>query len=1016
MTFKYCDCNVFFGYDHDGESALTVDTTQDRYVPEAKMADYKALAETYSSSISSSSSDKTSTEQFQALLSAAERAMNDLYHSEDDEPTYAFDINKALYIWCNLSLLPFSSDGIGAIYADEDGDGYTEWKTSSDELRPLQESLAKLFGFSSRYYVSDFCYATGKVFYLYSTNNYRSIAKENPLALEGAVYASYDGGYFYIFPYVVPLAERGSLVILFFSGQNQGQNQQGILVSDWQLLNDLFENPPENYAIQPEGRCLTSELALTRLTPVTKTVVDEYGNEVKRIITSGKDFIFVEQSDATNHLIHEDRETDKFISDLTGTCAEEAEGYDESDYVITTNRAEFEFCDCDPFASLLKTGGVASEITTRKDRNDYAQMTSETATMFDTLSALYEDFISRILTEQDVDAEWRIGVTNSRYSSYKAFFDYAQFMMAWANRNLGKNNEYVLSESVIVGINRGFVVTINGNGNNYDIDQYRKIVASLFGYSDVSTFTTYASTLANELKKNEYYAGTDTMSARLTYDGAIYTNNNYFVLPFVIQSELSKQRVFALVFVDADGNMSVWLNDARNAFNAVNFGNETEVLDDGDKFEVVIYGRCLICEDDGYYMKADLDSRLDDMLSSLQGLVGDMYFGEEVHENCTWTNFDTDEDAGYLLYPDADVAGYYAYYGFCDCDPFVTAIRSKGESVSLTKRVDRGDYASILPDVAADFDALSTLYKAFFSNYVIEDNGVNDWKIGADKEYYLEYKRFFKYAKNMYAFADNRFGDILEYILTDSALVGLNKSFAVSGNGNNYTVEDYRMLVSKLFGFNNLDDLTAYTDVLARAFVENERNANAETDADRLIYDGAVYTQNGIFVLPYVITRYALNKSVLAFVFVDTDGTMAIWINDVDNAFEVTDLEKCGPETRGGIFINGRCALFEDANYTGYMFANTGDYVAVERVKTFSSDGDFLVYSPFSDDEGFEVYWFSLYEYDLEVIYEEYASEGVGTVHQGVYTFVKVISADAVRDANQTKIARYEAGEEEEWY
>jgi hypothetical protein len=468
------------------------------------------------------------------------------------------------------------------------------------------------------------------------------------------------------------------------------------------------------------------------------------------------------------------------------------------------------------------------------------------------------------------------------------------------------------------------------------------------------------------------------------------------------------------MFVDADGNMSVWLNDARNAFNATNFGNGEEVLADGDKYEVTIYGRCLICEDDGYTMKDDLDSKVNDMITNLQNFANNMFVNRDIPQNCAENNYDQSEDYEYLIHTDAETDGYYAYYDFCDCDPFARAIKTHGESGATTRRVDRDDHISILPEVAADFDTLTALYKAFFSNYVI--TGDNDWRFSTDEAHYFEYRRFFKQAGDLFGYASNNLGNTAEYILTDSALIGMNKSFAFSGSGNNYTVMEYRKMVAKLLGFVNVDALNLYTQKVANELAANGKGASTSTSESRLIYDGAVYTENGVFVLPYSIKRDTLENNVLAFIFVDTDGTTSIWINDIENAFEAVDFEKCGSETRGGIYINGRCALFENEDYTGFRFSNKDVYAAIEKTKSFAEKGDYLIYSPFSDDEGFAVYWFALYDYELEVIYEEDASEGVGTVHQNCYTFVNVVSVEDVHEANLAAIEEYkENGGEEEW-
>ena len=63
------------------------------------------------------------------------------------------------------------------------------------------------------------------------------------------------------------------------------------------------------------------------------------------------------------------------------------------------------------------------------------------------------------------------------------------------------------------------------------------------------------------------------------------------------------------------------------------------------------------------------------------------------------------------------------------------------------------------------------------------------------------------------------------------------------------------------------------------------------------------------------------------------------------------------------------------------------------------------MYTPFTDEEGFEVYWFALYAYEREVVYEGTDNAGFGTVHKGFYTMVNVASVDDIRAYNDKTIA-----------
>ena len=1269
-TLEYCDCNVFLNYASEGEDALIIDDRDDCYVPEAKLNDYQTFGENYFAMITAGPS---SVDSILSLLSAAEKASNILDHDEyyfDDDPSYAFDSAKAAYV---------SLNGVS---------DYVLTNVAGKAVADYHEVLAHLFGFEN---VNDFFGVdkiTGHVFGTYCNPTFLTTAdvSNNPLAGKGAVYVKDDNSddYVFIFPYVLRFSEVKAEAIFLFCGVIGGETSYGALLNDAEALFDFFDNATTEDTFLLEGRCLLTELSMTeegvvyRLSPKTKIVV-ENGVNVEKPITNGKDFIFVERNGETEHLIYGDVEIYRFVSELPGSCAETSEGYDPTEYRITTKTTQYNFCDDDAFATVIKAAGDATGVTKRNEREDHPQMTSAVAEKFDELTELYHAFISNYITDEDVVNEWKIAASNRNYAAYKSYFEYAANMMAKSNRNMGKGSDYVLSKSVIIGMNRAFSISINNSGYNYTVDEYRLMVAKLFGFADLDSFAQYTNALANVLVANGKYANVDSVSARLLYDGAVLTTNGYYVLPYAIKSETSASKVLVFIFVDTNGAMSIWINDARNAFNATSFGNET--WDNiRDKYTVTIYGRCLMFEDDGYIMNEDLGQDVVEMIDKLQqysdyfsvggtkencndtdtdaefyehlhnldarcsevrykqmngnadsyvtiesddcnpfcminyindwvfddigalkehslpsvpasvitefnslsayfatfmgrfdiptdtpykpSIVGDdmasyteffnaaialynktipafakgvdsnltrsaviglnrpftMLFGAEVAQQIDyqelvanlfgyaesddydldveqfmiyvnrlvnlyadyragiiankalengcfytengsfvfpiavknelpstvlaylildadgvlsmWINdvdaalWATSYDADHL--PDDDIYSlrnelycknalfakeipYEAIFLYCDDDSLMNVLKENGEASEITKRVDRGDIATIDNLVIDKFDALSVLYADLFSHYVVKDNADNNWHINESGEYYAEYRRLFRYARDMFVSANNDLGKVDDYMISGSAIIGMNKAFAISFAGNNYSIDEYRLMLTKLFGFTDESVFAICADALASALAENEEGAAVDTTAHRLIYDGAVFTQNGYFVLPYVIQNDTSDKKVLAFIFVDGDGTMAVWINNINDAFSATDFTVVGKnDTPDYMYVSGRCVLFEDNDYAGWNANRMAKYIAAETTKAFASEGDFLIYSPFTDEEGFEVYWFSVYGFETEVIYDDSNSAGVGTVHKGFYTMINVASVDDVHLYNQYVIDTYE--------
>lgn len=1007
ITMQFCDCNVFYEYNKKGETALT--NSKQGYIQPSKREDFHTLAEEYRNFrfqykrwiVGTESWLDVDDDIFTSLLNASNEALRPT--SGEDTP-WTFELNNAAYV-----LLEDSEDWRYISKHKE--------HTHSDYI----DVLAHIFGFENS---SDF-FGEGKVVQKideFCTNMMRdnsgtSINNVNgqlTCAVKGGVYDKGERDSVIAFPYTFSWVDnegnQRSEAIIFIAARLQRTESSlsiftdmGVLISDVDSLFNLFNSPQQE--VKLEGRCLTSEVYLTRLSPIVK-VVDESGTDVTHVITSDKDLTFMEESAATEKLTQGTREVYRFVENLPGNCAEESESYDLAEHQISTNQATYTFCDDDIFAKIIKANGDSISLTNRTDRDEHPQMEAGVAENLDYVTELYNLFISNYAIGEDVVNEWRLGVTNRYYNLYKDFFEFTSNLMALAGRNLGKNNEYVLSESVIIGMNNSFTISINNSGNDYTLDQYRMIVAKLFGFNDLATFTSYTNTLAQELAQNKKNANVESVSARLMYDGAVYTTNGYFIFPFVIRTELSLQKVFALVFVDTVGNMSVWINDARNAFNATNFGDA--VLSSEDKYEVTIYGRCLLAEDDGYIMREDLDSKVAELIKDLQNASHNIFTVTYPNVSCKDTN-ENEQYGEYTIFREN------ACYLICDCYPLGGIVYANGEYCSITKRIDRNDIAVMADEVVARFDSLSDLYHTFFSNYSIEENGANYWEIGQGNDNYLDYRRFFKQAGNLYTIANNDLGYTSEYLLTNSAVIGLNKSFAIAGTGNNHTVDEYRQMIANLLGFDDVATLTTYANMMANAFMDNERSANTDTVENRLIYDGAIYTTNGIYVLPYVIRRKA-KDNILTYMFVDTDGTISIWINNINVAFDTIDFTGHGPESREAVYINGRCVLFEENDYTGWADTKINKYIAVEKVKAIGSSGDFLIYTPFIDEEGFEVYWFSVYDYELKVVYEDDNTYEIGTVQHGCYTLLNIASKEDVLIANDSIISYYEQGGDDEWH
>ena len=128
-----------------------------------------------------------------------------------------------------------------------------------------------------------------------------------------------------------------------------------------------------------------------------------------------------------------------------------------------------------------------------------------------------------------------------------------------------------------------------GIGLSYE--NIQTAIARLFGYSNTSTFTSYAQNIVNELILNSAGASINA-SGRLAYDGSIYTSNGSFILPFSFE-RAEKETLLACVIVDASGVMSIWVSDLNLLVDMTNLNGEY-AAEEND--EIVSYGRCMLFE------------------------------------------------------------------------------------------------------------------------------------------------------------------------------------------------------------------------------------------------------------------------------------------------------------------------------------------------------------------------------------------------------------------------------------
>lgn len=240
---------------------------------------------------------------------------------------------------------------------------------------------------------------------------------------------------------------------------------------------------------------------------------------------------------------------------------------------------------------------------------------------------------------------------------------------------------------------------------------------------------------------------------------------------------------------------------------------------------------------------------------------------------------------------------------YCDCNAFATILIDQGSTDNLSKHID----AQISESLFNDFDTLTTIYRTFLNNYNIDDN-FNEYKLIPNTSLFNIYSEIFDLSKDIFLRANINLPQDVKSTIKTSGIIGINKPFIISQKDYFYSKGDYQTVIANILGYDDIQTFKDYTQILVETFISS-LNPN---DKRRLRFDGAIYTLNNCFVLPYVFKNADLTTATLGLIILEPNGNMSIWVDDIDNLFKsanfnnilsVTDLVR--------LDIYGRCTLFE---------------------------------------------------------------------------------------------------------
>ena len=268
---------------------------------------------------------------------------------------------------------------------------------------------------------------------------------------------------------------------------------------------------------------------------------------------------------------------------------------------------------------------------------------------------------------------------------------------------------------------------------------------------------------------------------------------------------------------------------------------------------------------------------------------------------------------------------------FCDCNSLGVILDKSGSTAS----VSRHTLAQIPEKTLSDFDELSRLYAAFIEYYEIADS-YKEWTVANEGTQYDSFAAFSTKAKDIFSLCDSAVCQNIKYNTKNSVIVGINKSFYITNEGSevNYSYSDMLFIASELFGYKAKDTFVSYAKNLVSAYGGDTDKTTAEM---RTHLDGAIYTENGAYILPYAVKSTLSTNFAMCLIL--KNGVLSVWIGDGDSAAKTVDLN----DTKGSssFYLYGRCSLFETSSGY-YEFSLDGETLPAGQYATMAistSDG-----------------------------------------------------------------------------
>ncbi len=255
----------------------------------------------------------------------------------------------------------------------------------------------------------------------------------------------------------------------------------------------------------------------------------------------------------------------------------------ENNFTITSsNGSIIRYCTTNTIGQLIKNNGDISTLGNSNSELIYEDLVS----MFDTVASSFNTFVAsvgRVNSVQQIVAD-----TTSNYSQF-----YLDAINLYNERLGDVGLQTNIQKSAVIGISEKYAITFSETNT---LTNLQNVLVNIFGSSDFTTFKTYINDLSDLLIENEESASCDTISSRLKYNGAVYTQSGAFVLPFAVDSiGIDNDYLLMYLIIDADGNSAIWVDNLAACYQLAGIEHET-YNSQPEKINHSLYGISSRCE------------------------------------------------------------------------------------------------------------------------------------------------------------------------------------------------------------------------------------------------------------------------------------------------------------------------------------------------------------------------------------------------------------------------------------